>query len=353
MKTIDAASIPGKYTYNRVGHDQRQMELLPTGKIGEGAAGCERAWKIEQSPVGAVLTIYGEHGGPTCHLTREADGVLRGRWLHHERMPIELIPDPELVSMQPETVTFSDLVPITDDEPVRIIDNRSEIGHRSDGQPDAPVEFYVSIATLNCFDLLEKCIEAILASTWLPKRIYVIDNSGGRYQGHPSRRVQVFTPTHNLGAGGTANFILPAIHPAPAILINDDIEVAPNTLEAMVRCPDPVVVADGTSAFTCILIRDEAWEAVGPFDPFFWPAYCEDADWQWRASLLGIHVTCPASGGFKENGPSATRQRMTPAERAELNRHYDRSKEYYIRKWGGPPRLEEFKTPFNGRPQET
>ena len=225
-------------------------------------------------------------------------------------------------------------------------------GHPSDSLPDAPVDLCVSIATLNCFDLLDLCIEAILRSTWLPKRIYVIDNSGGRYHGHSSRRVHVFTPTHNLGAGGTANFILPAIHPAPAILINDDIEVASNTLEAMLKCPGPVVAADGTSAFTCILIREEAWKQVGIFDPVFWPAYCEDADWQHRAELLGIKIVCPRSGGFKENGPSATRRRMTKEEQRQLDLHYDKCKAYYLRKWGGTPRLEVFSTPFNGATPE-
>lgn len=322
---INPSNIPGRYLYRRVGHDERPMVLAADGKITTGAGGCERAWKIEPTPTGPVVTIYGDHGGPTCHLRLAPDHILRGKWLHFEKMPIELIREP------PATV------------PVH-----QEQGHPSDSKPDAPVEFYVSIATLNCFDLLEKCLEAILKSTWLPKRIYVVDNSGGKFQGHPSHRVQVFTPTHNLGAGGTANFILPAIHPAPAVLINDDVEVAPDTLEAMVKCQAPVVAADGTSAFTVILIRHEAWTAVGPFDPVFWPAYCEDADWSWRAHLLGIHIECPSSGGFKENGPSATRHRMSQSEHDELDRHYDRSKDYYIRKWGGTPHLEVYEVPFNG-----
>jgi hypothetical protein len=29
---------------------------------------------------------------PTCHLVRQSDAVWRGRWLEHERMPVELIP---------------------------------------------------------------------------------------------------------------------------------------------------------------------------------------------------------------------------------------------------------------------
>ena len=87
---IDAATVPGKYIYNRVGHDKRVMRLEEDCEIGLGGGGCERGWVIEQTPQGSVLTIYGEHGGPTCHLTQVSDGVFRGRWLNHEKMPIEL-----------------------------------------------------------------------------------------------------------------------------------------------------------------------------------------------------------------------------------------------------------------------
>ena len=344
VTAIAPHSVPGRYIYRRVGYDERAIELLADGKIGDGAGGCERAWKLQQRPMGQVLTIFGEHCGPTCHLEHRGDGAFHGCWLHNERMPIELIPCNNAAEVS-ETVTWNDLVPMVTESPCK------SQGHPSDTRPDAPTEFHVVIATLNCFDLADLCIEAILRSTWLPRRIYVIDNSGGKFPGHPSKRVQVFTPTHNLGAGGSANFILPAIHPAPAVLVNDDIEVAPDTLEAMLKCPDLVVTADGVSAFTCILIREEAWKRVGIFDPVFWPAYCEDADWQHRAALLGIGITCPRSGGYIENGPSATQQRMSEEERAKLNRHQDTCKEYYVRKWGGTPRVEVFTVPFNGAPQ--
>ncbi|MDB5385686.1 MAG: hypothetical protein JWM11_1332, partial [Planctomycetaceae bacterium] len=66
MTTLIPELIPGMYTYHRVGHDERPMDLLADGKIGIGAAGCERVWAIEETPVGPVLTIYGDHGGPTC-----------------------------------------------------------------------------------------------------------------------------------------------------------------------------------------------------------------------------------------------------------------------------------------------
>lgn len=208
--------------------------------------------------------------------------------------------------------------------------------------------FFVGIPTYICFDTLNKCIDSVLNSTVIPKRIYVVDNSQGNYAGHPSPLVQVFTPPRNLGAGGTWNFLLPAIYPYRCIMLNDDIEVAPDMLEAMLNCPSQVVAGDGTSAFTAMLIREEAWKKVGPLDPVFWPAYYEDCDWAYRASLAGYRIDCPKSGGFKNNGPSLTKIRMSESDRNIVDRHYVINTEYYLRKWGGPPHMEKFTIPFNG-----
>jgi hypothetical protein len=81
------------YIYRRVGHDERPMELGSSGIITEGAGDCENSWQVDldrsEKP---VLTIAGEKG-PTCNL-RWDDGsqIWRGRWLHYERMLIELVP---------------------------------------------------------------------------------------------------------------------------------------------------------------------------------------------------------------------------------------------------------------------
>ncbi len=92
MGTPTTASIIGSYTYRRCGHDERPMELRSDGTIGDGAAGCERTWKLTPTPTGEALVIYGDGDRDTCHLKICSDGVWRGRWLRHERMPIELIP---------------------------------------------------------------------------------------------------------------------------------------------------------------------------------------------------------------------------------------------------------------------
>ncbi len=349
MRTIDDASVPGKYIYHRVGHDQRQMELLPDGRIGEGSAGCERVWKIEQSPVGNVLTIFGEHGGPTCHLKLESDGVLRGRWLHNERMPIELIADPKQRPQPPVTVTFDDLVPVEDKEPPResISAPPLIVPHTvttRDAKPTA--QFSVGIPTLNRYDLLEKCIDGILSGTAVPQKIYIVDN-GGRLEGHPSPLVEIIRPGRNLGVAASWNTLHRMVQPSQLVIMNDDIVVRRNTLQAMVEQPGPFVTADGSQCFCVFLLRNECWSRVGQFDETFWPAYHEDNDYRKRMELAGVPVVCPVNEGYHDYGPSATKGMYTPAEMAQFNASFQACRAYYNRKWGGPPHMERFTSPFN------
>lgn len=99
-RRVRAAPLPrgaGVYTYARLGHGTRRLELQPGGQIGEGAAGLERWWRLEATAAGPTLVIGGTR--PTTTLSLGADGTWRGRWLHHEGMYVELRPvaDPAAV----------------------------------------------------------------------------------------------------------------------------------------------------------------------------------------------------------------------------------------------------------------
>jgi hypothetical protein len=77
--------------YRRVGYDERIIELCADRLVGSGADECERLWHVNHVDQQAVLTLS-RVDRPTCHLKRDHEGVWRGAWLEHERMPIELIP---------------------------------------------------------------------------------------------------------------------------------------------------------------------------------------------------------------------------------------------------------------------
>ena len=78
----------GRYRYERVGYDQRPMDLDAGGLIGLGASRCEAYWWCQ----GPQLVIAAEDGSVTCRLTCNQDGYWHGRWENHERMPITLEP---------------------------------------------------------------------------------------------------------------------------------------------------------------------------------------------------------------------------------------------------------------------
>lgn len=84
-------SISGLYHYHRIGHDERELELLPDGRIGRGADGAEQRWRLRPDNGHEHLLIEGDYGD-ICSLRLESDGAWRGRWLQYERMPVELIP---------------------------------------------------------------------------------------------------------------------------------------------------------------------------------------------------------------------------------------------------------------------
>ena len=81
-----------RFRYVRVGHDSPIMEFLPDGTVGEGCAACEQSWYVLEDFRGMLTFVLVGGNTVTCRLRREEDGMWRGRWLDHERMPIELIP---------------------------------------------------------------------------------------------------------------------------------------------------------------------------------------------------------------------------------------------------------------------
>ena len=92
-RAVEEALAGAILEYRRIGFDQRPLELRRGGVVGDGAADCERSWRIDLDQAGVpTLTIAG-HRGATCRLRRDgASGRWKGRWLHHERMRIELVP---------------------------------------------------------------------------------------------------------------------------------------------------------------------------------------------------------------------------------------------------------------------
>lgn len=79
------------FFYYRHEQDARLLELLPKGKIGNGADVCERRWSVFTHGKGYRLIILGEDRA-TCFLQMGDDSIWRGRWQEYEKMPVALVP---------------------------------------------------------------------------------------------------------------------------------------------------------------------------------------------------------------------------------------------------------------------
>jgi Mannosyltransferase putative len=95
------------FLYTRVAQagfagDERLIEFLPGGRIGQGAAECETRWEVNEltdreSGKRVIVLSLCRGDRPTAHLEQVAVGVWKGRWLEHEKCLVRLT-DQSLVS---------------------------------------------------------------------------------------------------------------------------------------------------------------------------------------------------------------------------------------------------------------
>ncbi len=95
----------------------------------------------------------------------------------------------------------------------------------------------------------------------------------------------------------------------------------------------------------CYAINPIAIERIGMFDENFFPAYCEDCDYCYRAKMLGLKRFVVGNTSIVHTGSASI---YSSSElRAQNARTHSLNDRYYIRKWGDKPEREKFKRPFN------
>ena len=207
----------------------------------------------------------------------------------------------------------------------------------------------LAVPTIRRFSLAADCVWSALAGTVRPDRVLVIDQSGGACPPIPGaemrlgRQPQALTKAWNDAAAWADGDWL--------IITNDDVLFAPDTIERMVRAAEEAPRAGTVTCmpgqhFSCFLLRRAAYEAVGPFDEQFSPAYFEDNDYTWRMRLAGWElVDAPTA---VQHGKSASLPRESDALMQRHHQEFRANFERYTAKWGGPPGLERFTAPYGG-----
>lgn len=149
----------------------------------------------------------------------------------------------------------------------------------------------------------------------------------------------------------------------PILIINDDVCFKMGAFDSWVRFLDEsqdhgigFVYGDEpqenggiitrSQNFSCFSLGRRAIEVVGAFDEAFVPAYFEDFDYFARVLEAGVRVVyCEESLIIHERSQTL---KSSEKLRKELPEFFNRSREYFVRKWGGDtPEGRTFCHPFN------
>ncbi len=97
--------------------------------------------------------------------------------------------------------------------------------------------------------------------------------------------------------------------------------------------------------YACIAINPVAIDVLGCLDENFFPLYCEDDDYCYRAELAGLSEgNCPETSVL-HLGSACINTDLALREQNYLT--HGRNLEYYRRKWGGAGHDEQFTRPFD------
>lgn len=151
---------------------------------------------------------------------------------------------------------------------------------------------------------------------------------------------------HNIGVAAAWNLVFKLFPSSPWwAIVNDDLVFAPGDLrrlvEAMTDTSPHLVTLDGFSAFA---INQAALERVGYFDENFVPAYCEDADYEYRCKLAHVPILQISAELHHDRSSSI----QDPYYGGQNTRTYPVNTAYYKAKWGGSLRGgETYLSPFD------
>jgi len=203
------------------------------------------------------------------------------------------------------------------------------------------MKFAIGIPTLNRADLLLPSLK--MYSKDFREKIYVIDNGNQGIQSFAN--IEIITNKENIGVAASWNVLCDKIFETCdyALILNDDIYLRKTSLdiEMMINIRSNHFIR-ATPDWCAFIISKKIYKKVGRFDECFFPAYYEDSSYEYRMKLNGVTmVQAPALNTFIYNN-CKTMEKMP--ELQELGKN---NKQLYINIWGGEPKREKLKKPYN------
>ncbi len=230
----------------------------------------------------------------------------------------------------------------------------------------------LGVPVVRRYDLLARMVASAEAGTRPPDKYLIVDNGGklqwGEILGNPTRTVRAIIerPGRNVGVAGAWNLIVAYAlgldgavggefrgYDTTLVIANDDIVLGRETLAELLATHRPGQVTHapvGDSPFSLFAMDRAVALRVGWFDENFFPAYCEDSDFLWRASLADVPIRqLPMQIEHAHGGSLSC---LSPDQQRRFHERLEVVREYYRRKWGGPVGDERFDKPFDGHPPD-
>jgi len=217
----------------------------------------------------------------------------------------------------------------------------------------------IVIPTLVRADKLEKCLRSIekhagpadvfVINNWTHKRV---DSVCREFEGEKGdQRFSVLRHPENLGVAGSWNGGLKLAFEGGhewAIVMNDDAELCGGAVASFQGGFERGVdLALSNHGMSCFAIHKRCIDAVGWFDPNFWPAYHEDEDYLHRLRLGCRRVEYVEGAAALHEQGSSTFAYSEMLRLSHQTRADQQNLHYYGRKWGGIPHYETYQKPFN------
>lgn len=211
---------------------------------------------------------------------------------------------------------------------------------------------YLCCAVYKRYDCLVEMINSAMSGTLKPDEILIIDNGQKLDVSTIKHKVKVYRPPYNLGLATAWNHFLSHTEDV-RLMVNDDVIFYPNTIKNLVDSFDenkvifPVGV-NQINSFSCMIIPENVFRVVGPFDINISPhyAYFEDNDYSYRMKKYGIDLFGVPNCDVKHVN-SATLKAYTNDEMVEHHKKFSKARDNFVRKWGGMPGKEKYANPYN------
>lgn len=238
---------------------------------------------------------------------------------------------------------------------------------------------WAAVLTLNNLELTKQTITDLLRQDVGEMWILVVDNGSNDgtkewvLAAAKENRIEAIFNEKNIGVGAAWNqaarhcFSTPARH---VLICNNDIRLRPDTYRHLLTPRGGFVTPINTGSwesaqagtiavsfdpymkggpdFSCFLVKDWFYDAIGGFPECYYPAYFEDNETHWIAKTKGLGGAIYSTGVPYYHIGSQT-LKANPDLAALNSERFEINKLLYINRWGGAPGHEIFTTPHGRR----